>query len=65
MLIMLLTIHTILYLLTYLHNVTGKHTAKNKFANKRRSYPEPKPKACPRCGKHFELGFVTVRFLCE
>ena len=30
-----------------------------KFATKRCSYPEPKPKACPQYGKHFELHIVT------
>ena len=55
--------HTILtYLLTQRKR---NFKAKKKFANKRRSYPEPKPEAFARNGKHFELGFVIVRFLWE
>ena len=38
---------------------------KNKVTLKRRSHSESSPEAFPRCGKHFELGFVTARFLCE
>ena len=34
-----------------------------KFATKRCSYPEPKPKACPQYGKHFELHIVTWPFI--
>ena len=29
------------------------------------SYLEPKPKACLESKKHFPLGFVIVRLLCE
>ena len=39
--------------------------AKSKVAHKQRSHPKSNPEAFTRCGKHFEFGFVTVRFLCE